>query len=127
MAEISSFIVQNGPLVSYDLLPGQDGKGHASAKSLPQAGFDYPADKGDTLVGGVLGGGAPPNTMLQNVGTNRIRYVMMARDPDCGSPTYRTWVSYGLPDTTGALYTGTRCGVSPLVDFQVLSVSYVYG
>lgn len=126
MAEISSFNVQHGPQVTSDRFPGQDGQGHVSTRNLPQGSFDYPSDKGDTLISG-MDGGASIREKLQGSSLNRLRYVMMARDPDCGSPTYRTWVVYGRPDTTGALYTGTRCGASPLVDIQVLSVSFVYG
>ena len=126
MAEISSFSVQNGPQVTSDRFPGQDGQGHSSVKTLPQGGFDFPADKGSTLVSGNESG-ASLRERIQGSSLNRLRYVMMARDPDCGSPTYRTWVVFGRPDTTGALYAGTRCGASPLVDIQVLSVSFVYG
>ncbi len=43
-------------------------------------------------------------------------YKMRARDVDCGSLTYRTWVVSGVPDPTGALYAGARCGVTALAD-----------
>jgi hypothetical protein len=46
-------------------------------------------------------------------------YLMRARDPDCGSLTYRYWVVTGSPDTTGSKYTGARCGSDPLVDIVI--------
>jgi hypothetical protein len=49
-------------------------------------------------------------------------YKMRARDIDCGTLTYRTWIVTGAPDSTGVLYSGARCGVSPLTDIQVDSV-----
>jgi hypothetical protein len=54
--------------------------------------------------------------------TNVVQYYKMrGRDPDCGTLTYRTWVVTGGPDFAGALYTGARCGVSPLIDVVVES------
>lgn len=44
-------------------------------------------------------------------------YFMRAQDPDClPTVTYRYWTVTGTPDTTGALYIGTRCGASPLTN-----------
>jgi hypothetical protein len=48
-------------------------------------------------------------------------YAMRAIDPDAGSLTYRTWVVYGSPDTTAALYTGTRSGASALTNVVVVA------
>lgn len=54
--------------------------------------------------------------------TNVVTYYKMrARDPDCGTLTYRTWIVTGTPDLTAALYAGARCGVSALVDIAVES------
>jgi hypothetical protein len=41
-------------------------------------------------------------------------YLMRAIDIDCGSLTYRTWVTTNNPDFTGSEYTGIKCGSSPL-------------
>ena len=44
-------------------------------------------------------------------------YFMRAQDPNClPTVTYRYWTVTGTPDTTGALYVGTRCGASPLTN-----------
>ena len=48
-------------------------------------------------------------------------YLMRAIDPDCGTLTYRTWVVTSDPDTTGAQYTGTRCGSSALTDVTIVA------
>lgn len=48
-------------------------------------------------------------------------YLMRGKDIDCGVITYRVWISPNAPDTTGALYTGTRCGATPLTDIVVTS------
>ena len=48
-------------------------------------------------------------------------YAMRAIDPDAVSLTYRTWVVYGSPDTTAALYTGTRSGASALTNVVVVA------
>lgn len=66
-----------------------------------------------------FGGGTSPTPPIT---TNVIQYYKMrGRDPDCGTLTYRTWVVTGGPDFAGALYTGARCGGSPLVDVVVES------
>ena len=51
-----------------------------------------------------------------------IYYKMRARDANCGggSPTYRTWVVQGTPDTLASRYTGAYCGVS--VNFADITV-----
>lgn len=47
-------------------------------------------------------------------------YLMRARDPDCGpQPSYVYWVVSGTPDSTGASYTGSRCGIHALVEIVV--------
>lgn len=51
--------------------------------------------------------------------TNAVYYLMRGRDPDCGPLTFRYWVVFGSPDTTGAQYTGTRCGATPLSNITV--------
>lgn len=48
-----------------------------------------------------------------------VYYKMRARDPDCGSITYRSWVVTGSPDYTAASYSGTRCGGTALTDITV--------
>lgn len=51
-----------------------------------------------------------------------LRYKMRGRDVDCPGLTYRYWVTVGLPDMTGTLYTGPKCGSSPLADVTVLDI-----
>lgn len=81
---------------------------------------DYRSDKGETkdsrttIAGVTITGGGGTTT---NVTTY---YKMRAIDPDCGSLTYRTWVVTGEPDTTGALYSGTRCGANPLTNITIV-------
>lgn len=48
-------------------------------------------------------------------------YLMRGIDVDAGSLTYRTWVVNGSPDTSGAQYTGTKSGGSPLSSIAVVS------
>ncbi len=58
-----------------------------------------------------VGGGGPSVTTY---------FLMRARDPDCVSqPTYVYWKVTGTPDSTGSQYTGSRCGVHPLVEIVV--------
>lgn len=52
-------------------------------------------------------------------GSINTYYKMIARDPDCSSLTYVSWVVVNTPDATGANYTGTRCGSNPLVDIAI--------
>lgn len=47
-------------------------------------------------------------------------FVMRGKDVDCVGIVYRTWTVTGAPDTTGAQYIGTKCGVSSLQDIIVL-------
>jgi len=47
-------------------------------------------------------------------------FIMRGKDPDCGSPTYRFWTVTGTPDLTGASYSGTRCGATPLTDIVIV-------
>lgn len=60
--------------------------------------------------------------LLEGVDENTpvIYYIMRARDPDCITPTYRTWTVVGTPDTDGSLYDGVRCGATPLTDIVVV-------
>jgi len=46
-------------------------------------------------------------------------YKMRGQDVDCGPLTYRTWVVSGVPDYTGAQYTGTRCGATPFSNVTI--------
>lgn len=46
-------------------------------------------------------------------------YKMRGKDVDCVSLTYRTWVVSGSPDPTGALYVGSRCGVTPFAEVVI--------
>lgn len=47
-------------------------------------------------------------------------YIMRGKDVDCGSVTYRTWTVTSEPDTTGALYSGPKCGASALQDIIIV-------
>jgi len=47
-------------------------------------------------------------------------YVMRGKDIDCGGITYRTWTVTDEPDLTGALYSGPKCGASPLQDIVIV-------
>lgn len=47
-------------------------------------------------------------------------FVMRGLDVDCGTITYRTWTVPDHPDNTGALYTGPKCGASPLIDIILI-------
>ena len=51
---------------------------------------------------------------------NVFYYDMRGLDIDCGSPTYRFWTTKEAPDLTGAYYTDTKCGISPLTDIVVV-------
>lgn len=54
--------------------------------------------------------------------TTKARYhLMRAVDADASPLTYRTWVVMGSPDTTGAKYTGTKSGLSPLSNIVVVT------
>jgi hypothetical protein len=46
-------------------------------------------------------------------------YKMIARDPDCISLTYVSWVVLDQPDVDGSMYTGVRCGTSALQDIAI--------
>jgi hypothetical protein len=78
-------------------------------------------------TGGLFGGKSGPGQTQADTGTLPIpssslttHFLMRARDPDCGSqPTYVYWAVVTTPDTTGAQYSGSRCGGSPLVDIVV--------
>lgn len=54
----------------------------------------------------------------QETNTSQV-FVMIGTDPDCGTLTYRTWQTRDQPDFSGSQYTGTRCGVSSLVNVHV--------
>lgn len=47
-------------------------------------------------------------------------YDMRGIDVDCMTPTYRYWTVYDTPDTTGALYFGTKCGISSLTNICIV-------
>lgn len=85
-----------------------------------------------TLAGGVCSGGAgqvlPEGSEGRwvflpaeraTLGASSRFYKMEATDPDCGSPTKRTWVVTDEPDLTGAKYTGSRCGSNPLTNIII--------
>lgn len=59
----------------------------------------------------------PENIIYESFVT---KYIMRAVDPDCGVLTYVYWISPNEPDTTGSLYSGSRCGASPLIDIVVI-------
>jgi len=74
------------------------------------------------------GSGIPTFTNIGSITRTRssgmlysIWYKMRARDPDCVSLTYRTWVVSGTPDYTAALYTGARCGATALTDITIVA------
>jgi len=46
-------------------------------------------------------------------------YKMIARDPDCTSLSYVSWVVLNQPDIDGSMYTGPRCGTSSLQDIAI--------
>lgn len=58
----------------------------------------------------------PPTPPLPVINTY---YAMRAKDPDCPTIKYVSWVVTGSPDATGAQYTGPRCGASPLTDITI--------
>lgn len=47
-------------------------------------------------------------------------YEMRGKDIDCITPTYRYWTVVGAPDSTGALYVGAKCGISPLSNICIV-------
>ncbi|MCZ2224610.1 MAG: hypothetical protein LC122_13375 [Chitinophagales bacterium] len=47
-------------------------------------------------------------------------FIMRGRDVDCPTITYRTWKVQDTPDSTGAQYSGTKCGPTNLADIIVL-------
>lgn len=47
-------------------------------------------------------------------------YDMRGIDVDCMTPTYRYWTVRDTPDTTGALYYGTKCGATPLSNICII-------
>lgn len=55
-------------------------------------------------------------------GAQTTFYIMRGKDVDCGTspPTMRTWTVTDSPDTTGAFYTGPKCGASALADIVVV-------
>jgi hypothetical protein len=46
-------------------------------------------------------------------------FMMRGVDVDCVTLTYRTWLVTSSPDPTGALYTGIKCGPSPLANIDI--------
>lgn len=77
------------------------------------------------VFGGTQGNGATQGDTgrmpIPHVGTTVTTfYAMRARDPDCVSqPSYVYWVVTGVPDSTGAQYSGSRCGIHALVEIVV--------
>jgi hypothetical protein len=78
-----------------------------------------------SLFGGKTGSGgtqADAGTLPIPTGGAALttHFLMRARDPDCGpQPSYVYWAVINTPDTTGAQYTGSRCGPNPLVEIVV--------
>lgn len=54
------------------------------------------------------------------VTTTTTYFIMRGKDVDCLTTTYRTWKVADTPDTTGAQYVGTKCGLTNLADIIVL-------
>lgn len=82
--------------------------------------------KSTSLFSGKLGSGATQADagalpIVTGGGPSVTTYFLMrARDPDCvGQPAYVYWKVTGTPDSTGAQYSGSRCGGSPLVEIVV--------
>lgn len=48
-------------------------------------------------------------------------YVMGWNDPDCGSPTLRSWIAT-FEDTTGTQYSGPKCGATPITNAFVMNI-----
>lgn len=56
---------------------------------------------------------ASDSTSITVEGDNlTVHYLMRANDLNCGTLTYRTWVTTNTPDLTGASYSGAYCGGS---------------
>ncbi len=85
-----------------------------------RAGSLATAGAGETLPSDTQGRYifVPGGTAVTLGGPTRF-YKMEATDPDCGSPTKRTWVVTDEPDLTGVKYAGTRCGASPLTNIII--------
>lgn len=89
-----------------------------------------PSPRRPAHSGGLFGGKTGPGATQADTGPLPIpttggsslvtHFLMRARDPDCVSqPTYVYWAVINTPDTTGAQYTGSRCGIHALVDIVV--------
>lgn len=71
------------------------------------------------------------NTIFQevnngiNIGPTQTTYYLMRwADPDCGSPTYRTWVVENDPDPAGLEYAGPKCGATP-ISGAIISATWI--
>jgi hypothetical protein len=65
------------------------------------------------------------SSSLESGSSSTIIYYMRGKDVDCGILTYRYWQSENSPDQTGILYTGTKCGISPLSDITIMSIKII--
>lgn len=60
-----------------------------------------------------------------NIGPTQTTYYLMRwADPDCGSPTYRTWVVENDPDPAGLEYAGPKCGATP-ISGAIISATWI--
>lgn len=81
-----------------------------------ESGFKDPLDLGnsiDFVYANVLNQVELPQAIV-------TYYVMRAKDPDCGTTTYVTWVVQDSPDTDASEYIGSKCGMNSLEDIIVL-------
>ena len=70
-----------------------------------------------TLAGGLT-------SLATGVAGQITVYLMRWFDPDCGSPTYRTWQVSDAPDPTGLQYSGPKCG-GTAISGAVVAASWV--
>lgn len=87
-----------------------------SAESLTDAQFAVNYGNIAPFIGSYWGCG---NINGGPCGNNTVYYKMIARDPDCTSLSYVSWVVLNQPDVNGSLYTGPRCGTSSLQDIAI--------
>jgi hypothetical protein len=59
------------------------------------------------------------------VSTGTFYYKMIARDVDCPSLSYVTWVVLDSPDSFGAFYIGPKCGPNPLADIAIEATWFI--
>jgi len=53
------------------------------------------------------------------IATGTRYYKMLARDVDCPSTSFVSWVVINTPDPSGMFYLGLKCGSSPLADVAI--------